>query len=324
MANKIIDSLTYGSDNYTFTIPFGTCDTGADDPNKIVTCPNFLALEAGARIAVQFLEHNEAGMDGDRLTLTVNGFGPKEVSCSLLQDSTVIWENYSIVEFIYTGEVWRPALDSNILSALISGDLQPWLAENANSAQKANKLTSNRTFRLTGAVSGSASFNGSADCTIATIPDGLSNALILQASCYALGARVVNTFSAYPPVLVSQTSTITGVDARLANKLLVNHPGVRIEAEWYSANSAGGRAEYYIENNTPYAITIYFYIKADFSDSSGSYQSASSSRITKTLFPNEVASGYTDAVECGTGWNLESEYPYIKVEALGYDVGYVL
>ena len=54
MANYNIDSLTYGSDNYTFSIPYGTCTTSGGTDQKIVECSNFLALETGSIIAVKF------------------------------------------------------------------------------------------------------------------------------------------------------------------------------------------------------------------------------------------------------------------------------
>lgn len=325
MANKIIDSLTYGSDNYTFTIPYGTCDTDADDPHKVVVCPNFVALETGARIAVRFENYNEAGMTGDAVTLKVNNTDEKPVYYTLEQDSAPRWPAESVVEFIYTGTDWRPIMDSNLVSALINGELQPACSEYANSAATAtyaNRLSSSRTFSLSGRVNGSASFNGSTNCTISTTTPYLDK-LIAQANCLAAGAKVANTLNSYPPMLVSATSSTAYANTQAKRFLkYANARGITIQTEYYSTYSDSASVEYYITNSSPYHITIYFYLTVEFySRGSAAWETAKSKRFMVSLAPGGTASGSDSAVKTSysDGELDDSELPGIEIEALGYD-----
>jgi hypothetical protein len=75
MANKVIDSMTYGSDTYTISTPYGTCSTAAATAAKTVTCANFVALETGAKVTVLFTYANSVANP----TLNVNGTGAKYI-----------------------------------------------------------------------------------------------------------------------------------------------------------------------------------------------------------------------------------------------------
>lgn len=102
MANKVIDSLTYGSDTYTFSTPYGTCGAAAGTQAKTVTCPNFTVLETGARVAVKFTYANTHASP----TLNVNSTGAKAIAVTGFS-LTNAWAANSIVEFIYDGTNWR-------------------------------------------------------------------------------------------------------------------------------------------------------------------------------------------------------------------------
>lgn len=67
--------MTYGSDTYTISTPYGTCSTGASTAAKTVTCANFVALETGAKVTVHFTYANSVANP----TLNVNGTGAKYI-----------------------------------------------------------------------------------------------------------------------------------------------------------------------------------------------------------------------------------------------------
>lgn len=73
MANAI-NSLTFGSNTYTFTLPFASCSTAAGTAAKVVTVPNF-SLESGARICIKFTVTNSAASP----TLNINSTGAKAI-----------------------------------------------------------------------------------------------------------------------------------------------------------------------------------------------------------------------------------------------------
>lgn len=100
MANAI-NSLNYGNNVYTFTLPYGSCSTAAGTASKAVTVDNF-SLETGARVAVKFTVTNTASSP----TLNVNGTGAK----AIYYKGGAITAGYlaanKVYEFIYNGTQW--------------------------------------------------------------------------------------------------------------------------------------------------------------------------------------------------------------------------
>lgn len=88
---------------------FGTCDSGASDKNKSVSCSNF-SLSSGAKITVKFSSTNTASSP----TLNVNETGaiPIYYRGSNIEAGYLI--SNSIRDFVYDGSVYQ-----------IIGDLEP-------------------------------------------------------------------------------------------------------------------------------------------------------------------------------------------------------
>lgn len=101
MANYTIDSMTYGSNTYTFTVPYGTCGNAVNMAKKTVTCANFTKLETGARIAVKFTYANSASSP----TLNVNQTGDKPILAPG-HAITDAWTAGSVIDFVYDGTNW--------------------------------------------------------------------------------------------------------------------------------------------------------------------------------------------------------------------------
>ena len=101
MANNAINSLNFDNNTYIFTLPYGTCSTGAKVAAKTVTVANF-ALETGARIAVKFDVANTASSP----TLNVNSTGAKYIYHQGEAISAEYLEANNVYEFIYNGKQW--------------------------------------------------------------------------------------------------------------------------------------------------------------------------------------------------------------------------
>lgn len=82
MANAI-NSLNFGGNTYTFTLPYGVCSTASDVAEKVVTVPNF-SVENGARILVRFDNTNTSQYP----TLNVNGSGAIPIALGDMTDFT--------------------------------------------------------------------------------------------------------------------------------------------------------------------------------------------------------------------------------------------
>lgn len=82
MANAI-NSLNFGGNTYTFTLPYGVCSTAGDVAEKVVTVPNF-SIENGARILVRFDNTNTSQYP----TLNVNGSGAIPIALGDMTDFT--------------------------------------------------------------------------------------------------------------------------------------------------------------------------------------------------------------------------------------------
>lgn len=100
MANAI-NSLNYGNNTYTFTLPYGSCSTAAGTAAKTVTVDNF-SLETGARVAVKFTVTNTAGSP----TLNVNSTGAKAIYYKGAAITAGYLAANKVYEFIYNGTQW--------------------------------------------------------------------------------------------------------------------------------------------------------------------------------------------------------------------------
>lgn len=105
MANAI-NSLNYGDNTYTFTLPYGVCATEADTAAKEVTVDNF-SLEAGAVVVVKFTYANSVASP----TLNVNGTGAKPIyrygtTVASTGTTTTGWIAGAVQMFVYDGTGW--------------------------------------------------------------------------------------------------------------------------------------------------------------------------------------------------------------------------
>lgn len=100
MANAI-NSLNFGNNTYTFTLPYGSCSTAAGTAAKVVTVDNF-SLETSARVAVKFTVTNTAGSP----TLNVNSTGAKAIYYNGAAITAGYIKANKVYEFIYNGTQW--------------------------------------------------------------------------------------------------------------------------------------------------------------------------------------------------------------------------
>lgn len=97
----MINSITFGSDVYPLSLPYGVCETAGTTEEKVVTVDNF-SLEAGAMVVVKFENLNDTMFP----TLNVNNTGAKYIYS---HNSTTLkledfWKNNTTVQFIYDGD----------------------------------------------------------------------------------------------------------------------------------------------------------------------------------------------------------------------------
>ena len=100
MANAI-NSLNFGNNTYTFTLPYGSCSTAAGTAAKTVSVDNF-SLETGARVAVKFTVTNTASSP----TLNVNSTGAKAIYYKGAAITAGYLAANKVYEFIYNGTQW--------------------------------------------------------------------------------------------------------------------------------------------------------------------------------------------------------------------------
>ena len=105
MANAI-NSLNYGNNIYTFTLPYGVCDTAAGTATKVVTVDNF-SLETGAVVIVKFANANTASSP----KLNVNGTGAKAImrygtTAASTSSGSSGWYAGAVSIFVYDGTNW--------------------------------------------------------------------------------------------------------------------------------------------------------------------------------------------------------------------------
>ena len=91
---EYIQSLASGG------IAFGTCETAADDGDKIATVPGSFELKTGAVVAIKFTNHNTV----QQVKMNVNGTGLKYiVAYNNYLPATYAWKPMQTVLFIYDG-----------------------------------------------------------------------------------------------------------------------------------------------------------------------------------------------------------------------------
>ena len=105
MANAI-NSLNYGNNTYTFTLPYGVCETAGDTVAKTVTVDNF-SLEEGAVVIVKFTNANSVASP----TLNVNGTGAKPIyrygtTTTSTGTTTTGWVAGAVQMLTYDGTGW--------------------------------------------------------------------------------------------------------------------------------------------------------------------------------------------------------------------------
>lgn len=106
MANNVIDSISYNSNNYIFTLPYGECSTAAATAAKTVQVTNF-SLETGACVIVKFTNSNTASNP----TLNVNESGAKPImrygtTAAGTGTTSSGWLAGAVQLFIYDGTNW--------------------------------------------------------------------------------------------------------------------------------------------------------------------------------------------------------------------------
>ena len=98
-------------------IALGTCDTAADDGDKIATVPGNFELKAGAVVAIKFTNHNTV----QQVKMNVNGTGLKYiVTYNNYLPVTYAWKPLQTVLFIYDG-TYFVAFTLNVASTTYYG-----------------------------------------------------------------------------------------------------------------------------------------------------------------------------------------------------------
>ena len=106
MATNMINSFEFGSNIHPFSLPYGVCETAADDAAKIVTVDNF-SLETGAIVIVKFTNSNSVASP----TLNVNNTGAKAImrygtTAASSGTTTSGWVAGAVQMFVFDGTNW--------------------------------------------------------------------------------------------------------------------------------------------------------------------------------------------------------------------------
>lgn len=102
MAHIAVDSIEIGENTYILTLPYGVCETPAEESEKKVSVPNF-SLDSGARIAIKFINSNSALEP----LLNVNETGARVIKYRDNVISNKFLVENTIYEFIYDGLDWE-------------------------------------------------------------------------------------------------------------------------------------------------------------------------------------------------------------------------
>lgn len=99
----MINSITFGSDTYPLSLPYGVCEVAAGTVAKTVTVDNFY-LEKGASVIVKFTYANTAANP----TLKVNDTEAKPIYWhGAALTSSQYWQAGATLQFVYNGTQWE-------------------------------------------------------------------------------------------------------------------------------------------------------------------------------------------------------------------------
>lgn len=111
---SMINSIKFGNNTHSFSLPYGVCSTTADTLAKTVTVDNF-SLETGATVIIKFTDANSVASP----TLNVNGTGAIAIKRYGMTDTstgttTTDWVAGAVQMFTYDGTNWIEALDPRV------------------------------------------------------------------------------------------------------------------------------------------------------------------------------------------------------------------
>lgn len=109
MANNMINSLNFDNNIYTFTLPYGICNTSAGTTAKVVDVDNF-SLEIGARVLVKFTTTNTVASP----TLNVESTGAKPIMYRGAAIDKSYLSSGRVYDFVYDGTNWELIGDINV------------------------------------------------------------------------------------------------------------------------------------------------------------------------------------------------------------------
>lgn len=96
---------------------YGICETAANTAAKVVTIPDF-TLENGVGVMVKFKNGNTANSP----TLNVSGTGAKPIYIDPSVGTSVSWEAWKVLPFVYDGTNWQLVCDPGIAVTQIPTD----------------------------------------------------------------------------------------------------------------------------------------------------------------------------------------------------------
>ena len=96
---------------------YGVCETAANTAAKVVTIPDF-TLENGVGVMVKFKNSNTTNSP----TLNVSGTGAKPIYIDPSVGTSVSWEAWKVLPFVYDGTNWQLVCDPGIAVTQIPTD----------------------------------------------------------------------------------------------------------------------------------------------------------------------------------------------------------
>lgn len=96
---------------------YGICETAANTAAKVVTIPDF-TLENGVGVMVKFKNNNTTNSP----TLNVSGTGAKPIYIDPSVGTSVSWEAWKVLSFVYDGTNWQLVCDPGIAVTQIPTD----------------------------------------------------------------------------------------------------------------------------------------------------------------------------------------------------------
>lgn len=96
---------------------YGVCETAANTAAKVVTIPDF-TLENGVGVMVKFKNGNTTNSP----TLNVSGTGAKPIYIDPSVGTSVSWEAWKVLPFVYDGTNWQLVCDPGIAVTQIPTD----------------------------------------------------------------------------------------------------------------------------------------------------------------------------------------------------------